>query len=596
MKLFYKLVMIIISGTLILGAGCLTYGNPTEVKIPPPAITLMISSNTSSNFTPCGCHSGKWGGVPRRGSIFASMEALVDWPVLFIDTGDVAQGSQSEIQQKKDTYIFQAYDVMDYDVVNVGYSDLNFTPEQLHQIGDEYDIPWTSANIYPANIFPDLPIIPPASLQPSLNDAIDNPDGSVTRDVDPSETTTGDSGNPASTTNPSGTTAPAIPIEDMPDTLFEPYRIIEMEGYRGFKIGFIGMMMQDAGRLNPKSDKFSFEPYIDAINRTVNVLRTVEQVDLVILVCDQDTFDNIDTEAVFADVDLVIGGCSQLPQSPNASLNELNPLFRPPPDVQYEMPPLEEEESVNGEEVVDGGPDYEPIPLPLVSKKGAGRARLILRLDLYFDESGQIYDYYSTEIRVDDTWEDDPRLAEVINGYDTNVHAVEVMARVDRNFAGSQSCDECHPGYLAAWSNHGHFHAYETILNQPTLANKSCTRCHAAGFVDEEQYLLPYELIPETHRDIGCEGCHQGGARHITNQNYLAGLSPDMMSNMTAPDAMETEITVAICMECHTGDWAIGFDFDASMASARDLCQNVVPPPPSPEDVPADANGDGVPD
>jgi len=574
MKLALKFLLLILSSALVPGAGCISYGTPTQVKIPPPAITIMISSNTSSNFTPCGCHSGKWGGLPRRGSIFATVEESAAWPVLYVDTGDVAQGSQNELQQKKDSYIFQAYGVLDYDVVNVGYSELNFTAEQLLQIGDDNGIPWISANTYEPNVFPDLPIIPPPSMQNPMNDGLTGT---------PGETPVSES------------TTPEIPEGGLPDPIFEPYRIIELEGYTGFKIGFIGMMMQDAGRLNPRKDKYSFEPYVDAINRTVNQLRTVEQVDLVILICDQDSFDNIDAEAVFADVDIVIGGRTNLPQSPNAYLNELNPLFRPPPEVAYNMPPLEDEES-DGTEAEEEEVVLDPIPLPLLAPKGAGRARLVRRLDLYFNDSGQVIDYYTAEIRVDDTYEDDPRLAEVTRGYDIEVHSVEVMSRVERNFAGSQSCEACHPGYLAAWSDHGHFHAYETIVNENSLDDKSCTRCHAVGFVDEEQYLLSYDLIPDTHKDVGCEGCHQSGQRHITNQNYLATLSTETMSNMTTPDVMSTEITVATCMECHTGEWARDFNFDASMAAARELCMNVIPPPPTLEDVPDDVDGNGVPD
>jgi len=557
----------LLAGFLILTcSGCNVYGSPGHVKVLPKAMTIMISSNTVSNFTPCGCHSGKWGGLPRRGTIFANAENEVDWPVLFVDTGDVVQGSISELQTLKDNYIFEAYDILDYDVVNIGYSDLNMGYERLAEVGTQYNIPWISANTYTPGEFPDLPIITqntsqaPSTLPPGSSPGTFDPEAERPQDE---------------------TTAPPPTVhEPETDPLFLPYMIIEPDGAPGYRIGFIGMMMQDAGRLNPKRETFSFEPYTTAIQRNVSFLRNEEKVDLVILVSDNDNFDNVDTETVFAGIDIVIGGRTNVGQSPNSTLNPDNPLYRPPPPQRgtSETPDTEIPEETE--------PVFEPLDLPLIVPKGAGRARLIRRFDIFLDGSGRIVDYYTTEFRVDDTNVDDPRLAEVARKYDTDVLAVELMGRVQRTYAGSLACEECHPGFLSAWSDQGHFNAYQTIVNENALDDRECTRCHAIGFVEEPR-LLTYDLVAESHRDVGCEGCHPSGARHITFQNHLATLTPEARVNVTTPDTMETEILITTCTPCHTGEWAQDFNFIESMDAARALCQSVDVPAPvaEPEDI-----------
>jgi hypothetical protein len=550
----------------------------------------MISSNTVSNFTPCGCSSGKWGGMPRRGTIFQKVDDEVSWPFIPVDTGDVTQGATSDIQVLKDDYIFQAYNVLGYDVVNVGLSELRLGVDKLKQIGDTYNIKWVCSNIYSAGVFPELPI---TAVQPPTNPAVPpQSDPSSETDPEPSPTppATGENPDPPENTgtenNETGTTEPVST-----EPLFPPYVIVEPAEAPGFKIAFLGVMIQDAGRLNPLSTDFSFEPYQDAIRRNVDKLRNVEKVDLIVLLSDSDQFaPDFDTASIFEGVDIAVGGRSYIEPSPNSALNPLSTQFNEEQALNYmrESGQLTEEEGTqtetpetaengqNGQSEIAKNIELQPLDLPLLVPKGQSRGRLVRRLDLFFNGSGKIVDYNTVEIRVDETNEDDPRMAEIALGYDTNVLSVELNNRVTRQFAGSQACEECHPGFIAAWADFGHFKSYDAVQTSTTPQDRECTRCHAIGFTDEPR-LLTYELIPEQLRNVGCEGCHQRGYQHITLQNHLANLSPEDRGTVTTTDAMSTETLAATCQKCHSDyhEWSPEFNFEAAMETARGICMNV---------------------
>jgi 2',3'-cyclic-nucleotide 2'-phosphodiesterase (5'-nucleotidase family) len=320
-----------------------------------------------------------------RGAVFNKVDLEVDWPFVQIDTGDITQGSTGEIQLIKDDYIFQAYKVMGYDVVNVGLNELRLGIDKLKTIGDEYNIYWISSNTYSPGIYPDLPIpdyIDPSNLQ--NNDlSPDNPDD-----------------NPGADGNDQAapTAADTLP-------LFKPYLIVELPEAPGYKIGFIGAMIQDAGRLNPLRNDFSFEPYAEAIQRNVEILRNEEKVDLVILLSDADNYTaDVLSDEVFSGIDIVIGSRNALAVSSNASFNPLNPYFNETMALNYldESGQAAVDES-NGEtseesegEEIDPFADIvlQPLTTPLMVPKAENRGRLVLRLDIFLDASVTVRTYW----------------------------------------------------------------------------------------------------------------------------------------------------------------------------------------------------------
>ncbi|MFH1676022.1 MAG: multiheme c-type cytochrome [bacterium] len=552
------MLFILVSLSLAI-AGCQEFGIGRS-KIVPKAVTLMISSGTTSNFTPCGCHSGKWGGIPRRGTIFEEEKKKIDWPLMYVDTGDVTQGSISDTQKKKDDYIFQSYKVIGYNAVNVGFNELRLGQENLQKYATEDGIPWISCNIYPIGAYPPLPV--EESTRPSNE-----------------PTTANDAAEPVKTESEgSGSFAPTESTEPV----FAPYKIVEPENAPGFKIALLGATVEDALRLNSIKE-FSFEPYRTAIPKYVNQLRTKEKVDLIVLITDSDNLEKVDKE-VLNGIDVIFGGNTQPQVSPNAQKNPLNPLYRNTAKSNKNVVNAESGDNSTDENSPAQGDnqnpemaevaDLAPLPLPMIMPKASGRGRLVTRLDLTLDSAGKIIDYYYKQIEVSDKFVDDPKMAEIARGFDRDVLSGDLTQRIGRNYAGSAACETCHPGFLEAWANGGHFKSYKSVESQNKLEDRECTRCHAIGFVEEPR-LLTYDLIDPAHQNVGCEGCHDNGKKHITLKEHIERVSDDQRGNITTQDAMANLITREVCSGCHTPglDHGSMLNFDVAIEEAGAICK-----------------------
>jgi 2',3'-cyclic-nucleotide 2'-phosphodiesterase (5'-nucleotidase family) len=537
---------------LVLAAGCIDYGGAKKY---PKAITLVISSDTNSNYTPCGCRGGKWGGLPRRGTMFKEIEQSASWPVFFVDTGNVVQGSTGEQYALKDKYIFQAYGLLGYDIVNVGMSDIRLGQAELARAGEENNIPWTSSNLFAQGALP----------------RIEEQSGAL----NPTDI----AGDSAGTGNPgSGGQAeaeenwPPVPQDVTP--VFAANRVVEPDPVNlpGFRVGFVGALVEDPLLLNAVTD-FSFEHYIPAIKAQVDAMRA-EHVSLVVLVCNTDTFENIDTARAFTGVDIVIGGNNSPQPSPNAGLNPDNPGYDAANATG--QPNASTAPNPDTPASAQGAVVLEPLTeLPLIFPKARQQGKLLTRVDIYLDSKGAIVDYFINQsLQVNDSFEDDPRLAEVSSAYDTQVLAGELSRRASARNAGSLACESCHPGFGAVWANHGHFKSYRTIVDENKLDDRSCTGCHAVGYLELGR-LPTYDLIPENLRNVGCEGCHAGGQSHISLVTNRASLSPGDHSMDSYVDQMSNPIEQSTCLECHQGRWGEGFDFNAAMEAARQICGSV---------------------
>ena len=502
-----------------------------EPMPPPQAISLIISSNTTSHFTPCGC-STPTGGMLRRGTAFNNIREQAEWPVLFIDSGNVTMGYVSDVNVKKDDYIFQGYQILDYDMVNVGFNDTKLGYEILNNYRDLYNIPWASGSIYHSGVMPALPV---------------------------NEIDSGDDTNPD-----------ILPTEDqageISETAFPPYIIHDIDG---FLIACLGILIQDPAILNTNQN-FSFGEYKEAIQKNVLHLREEMGVGLIIAVLDmQELPEGFDVASVFEGVDIVIGGREQLTPSPNANLNPGNPLYRPG-DTASAIDPDSDADTVTEPPEIEYLPISSPLLVPLATTQG----KRLNRIDIWLDDEGRPFDYQFRSINLDPSYEDDPRMAQVAEGYDADVLIDELISQVSRSFSGSEACSECHPGFNEAWADHGHFHAYQTIMDQASYDDRSCTECHAAGFINKPRLLL-YENIPENIRNIGCEGCHQNGQSHINYIESINMLTPEQLAEHPLTDQMAQLVQPSLCLKCHKGEFGEGFDATLSIEESRTICQSV---------------------
>ena len=99
-------------------------------------ITVFFTGNIQGSLKPCGCSGGQLGGLDRRPAVFNSVPKQKR---LLIDTGSIVE-TDSEQDLIKFSIIMQAFNMLEYDVVNLtrkdieiaqsvgmlGYSEVNF--------------------------------------------------------------------------------------------------------------------------------------------------------------------------------------------------------------------------------------------------------------------------------------------------------------------------------------------------------------------------------------------------------------------------------------------------------------------------------------
>jgi hypothetical protein len=538
--------------------------------------------------------------------------------VLLVDTGDVSQGSTSSIQTLKDKYIFESYQVIGYDLVNLGMNDLRLGMDKLVSFGTDLSIPWASCNTYRKNVYPELPVEPtPTPPQTPANPGPQMPGGNTppgssggpVRPTPPPSSGNADPTNQAAQGTADSTQTPPAPQlseEEYKQLPFAPYRIVKKPEAPGFKIGLIGAMVEEGARLNGFIDQCSFEPYEEAIKNSIDELKR-QGVDFIVLVCDSDAPD-IKTQLsdeLQQNINMVIGGRQRPAPSENSVYNPLNErMYNPemvppaPPTEEgqtTEQPPQQsnpQTERKSTDEIING---LTPLPAPLFVPKAGARGRLVTRLDLTLNSSGRIVDYQFQEINVSDEYKDDPRMASIAEGFDRDVLTEELVPRVNVKIAGSTACYECHPAFEALWKDTRHFRSYETIAQSTDAGNRDCTRCHAIGFTEEPR-LLTYDLIPENLRQVGCEGCHPNGQMHINLQKSLARMTPEQRANATITDSMVGPVLDATCIICHTGEYGVNWNGAAAIEEAMGKCKSVPNPtvmPATPESSPQGATTPG---
>ena len=93
-------------------------------------ITVFLTGNTYGSLKPCGCSGGQLGGLERRPAIF---NTVPENKRLLIDTGSIIESKP--IQDLQDLYksaiIIQAFNYLNYDIVNLTEQDIEITRGSL---------------------------------------------------------------------------------------------------------------------------------------------------------------------------------------------------------------------------------------------------------------------------------------------------------------------------------------------------------------------------------------------------------------------------------------------------------------------------------
>ena len=117
------------------------------------------------------------------------------------------------------------------------------------------------------------------------------------------------------------------------------------------------------------------------------------------------------------------------------------------------------------------------------------------------------------------------------------------------NFAGSESCLDCHATAAKAWNQSQHAHAFATLVAREADADPNCIGCHTVGFGFPSGYRR--EFGAEKLTNVGCESCHGPGAEHVAARKRGA-----------TDGAKFRPLGAGDCQRCHSGEFSRPFDFD----------------------------------
>ncbi|HOC31162.1 MAG TPA: multiheme c-type cytochrome [Armatimonadota bacterium] len=185
------------------------------------------------------------------------------------------------------------------------------------------------------------------------------------------------------------------------------------------------------------------------------------------------------------------------------------------------------------------------------------RGRLASLLGLTIDKDNRITQTDLRNIAMDSTIPDDPAMVPLVESYRQKT-AVSVQqtftptAEPTGQYAGSFTCQSCHPNEYKQWRTTAHSHAMETLeLKGDGISAKrpDCVKCHSVGFGQPGGYDISRPLA--VLRGVGCEECHGPAAAHVKARRSL---QPDTSKLVRYP-------AQAVCLKCHDKDNSPKFEY-----------------------------------
>jgi hypothetical protein len=123
---------------VLLGAGC------GKTPVPAPLdLSIYFTCDTHGRLEPCGCFVGQFGGLTRLKTVLAAESAT---NALHLDVGDAAAGHE-DYDFIQYGYMLRAFASMNYEALNIGSREAQFTAAQLRQISQSGTAPILSANL-----------------------------------------------------------------------------------------------------------------------------------------------------------------------------------------------------------------------------------------------------------------------------------------------------------------------------------------------------------------------------------------------------------------------------------------------------------------
>lgn len=195
-------------------------------------------------------------------------------------------------------------------------------------------------------------------------------------------------------------------------------------------------------------------------------------------------------------------------------------------------------------------------------------------------------------------FKDDPRMVQLMKDYQQALagNLGEVFASTHfgphpsgSQFAGVESCKDCHQKAYAVWIKSKHAQGYKSLsIGRPDTRGKwisriydpECLTCHTTGWLPQkvQRYdsgFLPKELATGAKAKLftqlqgqQCENCHGPGSRHVDVETKWKNDPKSVTDDMLRATRKEVQLTVDLvkkrhlCYNCHDLDNSPKFDFD----------------------------------
>jgi hypothetical protein len=118
--------------------GCGKQSPPATLDLP-----VYFTCDTRGRLEPCGCFAGQFGGLTRLKTV---LDAEAPAGALRVDAGD-AIGGHEDYDLLEYRYVLRAFAAMNYDALNVGGREAQFSAAQLREIKQTSPVPIVSANL-----------------------------------------------------------------------------------------------------------------------------------------------------------------------------------------------------------------------------------------------------------------------------------------------------------------------------------------------------------------------------------------------------------------------------------------------------------------
>lgn len=364
-----------------------------------------------------------------------------------VDVGD-AIGGKADYDLIQYRYMLRAFAAMKYDALNIGQREARLNLDQLRELKRTSPVPILSANLL------DL-----------------------------------------STGKP----------------VFDPYRIIERNGYR---IALVGVV--DPRGLSDLGAGLKVEDMEPAITRCVAEVRPRSDLIVLLAFTDEATLNRLAQQ--FYELQVILGGKVSQPAQELRKENRSLVYF-----VTNEARAL----GILRLELADNAP-----------LKVAGNQVMFLNDKIAQDPAfRKLADAYREEVRHTRLAVDDPNnlTADMVPG-----------VRAPAAYVGTHQCLGCHPGAAAVWKKSAHARAFGPLLERRADADPKCIGCHTVGFGTPTGYRREFgtnKLV-----QVGCEGCHGPGSLHVRR-----------MEGDTSIDFTFRPLDAGDCRKCHFGEYSRPF-------------------------------------